>query len=507
MCASFEEDIGRFSRFIIITPKKTVSDENLPYLYDLNIHQLPRTMRAKDPSKFLIKRVWRKKFTNLLHRITGHTSGLKGTEADVNQIRQMMLQEASFPKVVVFAKILEEIALNSGDDGVWRNAMFGLGERLYDHPEKITGTKSEILYISCLRNIQQKCQGKKEDFAREILGRVEKDGLISEMFGGAVFYDDSQLQKIICENLDISNNLALAALLAFRLSDHRFSTDLHQALVSGCETMGIVDGSKAVDAIISAECDPEKLKILQDTINTGLKAILQTRELPHPWFLRRPNKHGVPIPTLEQDGIQASAFKVVPKMPISLSFETAIDGWSQLVAPHYNISDKGRIMTNRNVGIQFWKIKKMLTDIIKTAGFLDEKQLAIFNMIFFAQPWDMPPEKFPFTTTPAELVELMPILARIMDNSEQIGSIKAPMPTRAGTVFLNGIIWQFDKTRNEDVATAASILLDRQAMAHEKMFGKGEGGIREKYREMLKVIAKRGGGQFQRHRQIIKLLK
>ena len=151
----FQDSISHIALFEIKT-KRPLAEETTPELFAAPLFKLTELISARDPNKRFFSNISENALAQELQRIVTTVSSIKGDATQIGIIKKLIRSERSLPKLVLYYKIIEEIAIRAYDERVWRYAMDVIGRPLYSDPMRIDSVRLDVLSIACLRNIRER---------------------------------------------------------------------------------------------------------------------------------------------------------------------------------------------------------------------------------------------------------------------------------------------------------------------------------------------------------------
>lgn len=486
----FQEHFRAIRELDITMDKESVSDANLPNLYSCALFGILPMLGARDPSR-PVWEFWHDSRKDLAAHVKRAVISCRSPDfsaEDIQAIRSAVRGETSFPRLLLFYKMLEEIAIRSESEPVWREAMAMLAMPLYrEKTEGLCGTDSESICASSLRNIAFQCTHMKKAFATEMLGGADKIDFASEIFSGSMFTPD--LRREIRSAADVSvmdNDIALAALVAYCFTRKHPAPAAFEALARIGSRIDLEDGREHALSISRGDEYIPTSGPTHDRIVNGFAEILRTKPLPHPWFLPVIPKCGVPVPQLDLDGLQMQAFRTLAMMRSEASLMAAVDGTSNLVIPHIQGFGPEGVNAQPTVRRAVRPVAQAIGSLITKTGTLQPFQAELFTGILFAYPKRIPLD----SVGNGQLLGISPLLLRIPLISHRLGTQDAPIAVISGAAFIRGLLAGESEDSREDESRKISRNIGTALELHGQVFGKTSVPDRDMALELIRRLSK-----------------
>lgn len=490
MHQGFSTSLTAVSDLEILIREDAVSDDRLRETYSLHIAGIVPLLEADDKCRLFFRRVPEKRLSSMVNEVLNHacSDGFRGE--DLEPLLRKITHEKSFPRLLLFLKMLEELSIRSTNEQVWRVAMNTLAEPLYGPVKaELSGTSKEAACSACLKNIYSTCEGRKKQFASEIIGYGHKMDFYTDIVCGALFTDRQDLERRMAGAvLGLDGQTVMAALAVHQMSRIKPPPALFQKLIGiGRECAGSKEGIAHMMSIIGRGGSSSGMTEVYMAVIDGLRQILTTRPLPHPWFRAEPGESGIPVPTFEKDGIHMNSFAVLEKLPSGPSLGAAIDGTATLVIPHVRGFERGRLDGESSVRRAVPQVARTIGTLMTRTGALQPFQAEVFTRIMLGQPEHMPLAGVDSGT----LLSLEPLFERVVQQTAFLGLAGAPLQTVASQGILIGLYADTEgKTRRE----AAEIIAHNVSVAmglRRRMFqGEPEVPDRDMTMALLKRLSK-----------------
>lgn len=486
----FQEHFRAIRELDITMDRESVSDANLPGLYNSGLFGILPMLKCRDPSKPAWE-FWHDGRKDLSQHVKQAVISCRSPDFstdDVHTIRSALRSETSFPRLLLFYKMLEEISIRSESEPVWREAMAILAAPLYrERTEGLCGTDSESICAASLRNIAFQCTHMKKAFAAEALGGSDKIEFASEIFCGTLFTPD--LRRELRSAADVSSmesDVILAALAAYCFTRKHPAPVAFEALA---RLGGNIDPDEGREHALAISRGDEYLPTsgaVHGRMVNGFSEILRTKPLPHPWFLPVLPANGIPIPQLDPDGLQMQAFRTLAMMRSEASLQAAIDGTSHLLVPHMTGIGPDGVTAQPTVRRAIRPVAQAVGNLIHKTGVLQPFQAELFTGIVFAYPKLIPLQ----SVDNGQLLGISPLLLRIPLVSQRLGTDNMPIAIITGAAFIRGLLsGDSDETR-EGESGKISRNIGTALELHEQVFGKSSSPGHEMTLELIRRMAK-----------------
>jgi hypothetical protein len=427
--------------------------------FPASVFSLPEMLSVRDEGKRIFTGVSARNFARLLREAVDATQSDGFTADELGPLKAELDRKGTpAPKQLVFCRLLEEIAVRSEDENVWREAMNILAGPLYEKGVSGTaGTALETICISCLSGIRSRCsdQGKAQMYS-EIMSGASKVNLFMEAVCGSLFtkLNREREQRAAIALAGMDDPIVLAALVAHSLRSSqalpgmRNSVDLSLPwMMDGpgllaCElapdtALGVVldqlarsgaamqkGGGSMLMALAQGDpCAPVDTEVYH-TVVSGFRHILSPKPLPHPWFLGYRERNGFPIPKFDPRGIQVASFLSLASMPSPVALDAAVLGITQLVVPHIRgVGPNGVEVQEPSVRQAMGLVKYTLQELLSRNPAVQPFQAENAMRLLFAHPEYLPLEQ----ADRMALLGMSPLFCRIAMASSYIGAEHSPV--------------------------------------------------------------------------------
>jgi hypothetical protein len=463
---TFSSNIAELRRFNIeLVPGNDAGSERT---LEAGLVSIPGIFVVTDPGKRIFKRVPEASFSNLLKDVVRAAKSRHFSVKDLAVLTsETKRDDIPAPKLLVFYKLLEEISIRSENEAVWREAMNTLAVPLYN-----ISTRSEFrekLAVSCLSNIRACGDQKKIDLSLEISAGARKVAFAVDMFSGAIFSGDRRREcRAVSALACLDHKVVLAALVARTLTSTLPSPWIIDRLIEAGAAADPREGKDMILALAYGNSDASPDNVLYDKVMGGLREILGTKPLPHPWFLETPGRLSrLPVPRLDEHGIQMAAFSSLARIPSSpAALLTAVDGISQLVVPHVSeLRPDGVATAESNVGKAMVKLSEVIYGLLSRNPALQPFQAKVASSLLFGHPERLSPDE----VGRSYLLRLSPLMCRVAVVSARAGAENAFI-ARIARNCLGKAFLPDDFKSAQDVMRSADVFLSLQ----DQMFGTKE---------------------------------
>lgn len=490
MNENFSASLSKIMGLEMTLEEAYAENAKLPLLYYENLFKLTEFLKVKDPEKRIFKGVSSEEFRNQLRELVGlvHSRDIGCEEVDF--FRRIIAAEKSFPRILIWHKMLEEIIVRSQDEAVWRDAMDILAVPLYNGVHRqIAGTSREELCIGCLKRVYDAGEGQKRNLASQILGGVQKITLVSDVLAGALFTDDvkvaHEISSAICA---VDDEISLAAMVVFSNFTGGRSVRIMDRLLQHGERIDQEEGRKQMmQIVVSGEENGYKngvyLKVIQ-----GIRKILDVRRitLPHPWYAEQPNTGGLPIPTFARDGIQLAAFDTLAKMGNGEALVTMVDGIAHLIAPHIQGIEENRIRGVPQVGRAVRPVARSFVSLLQNNGVFKSQATDISGILF-----GYPSIKKIQDVEAGTLLSLSPVLGRLASAAAEVGAEDELIPLIAGEGFVRAVLLETGGKDRDERTKLVGRNIRSSLQSQKQIFGNMSGlPNMDTTKEFLRTLAR-----------------
>jgi len=375
----------------------------------------------------------------------------------------------SFPYLLAYAKILEEIAIQSTNDKVWQRAIKTLAEPFERKPKRLSGTDEHALIHACLKNVWSAVELKKKHFLAGVEDEARKSGFLVETFCGALFAENAEVvRKMVCtvcglecsgKDLEVVN----AAMLAFQMSTVR-STPFFQKLAGNAAEIDPENGTGQMMGIIRSDGYQAELNEVYWHIIRGSREIFAPKLPPHNWSLPLMKENG-PIPTLRPGELRMALLEALDRMPSGPACYTVLKAWAELVFPHVRRIGKNGVDAEPSVKRAFNTFGESVTNQLARSGAVQPMHLRAFGELFLGKPKPAATAEIDSST----LLLLSPAAERVITFASKAMGANACMTNTAKEALLLGLMHGCDEEGarvTETIGRNVRIMRDRTA----KMF-------------------------------------
>jgi len=470
MNENFSASLSKIMSLEITLEEAYAENAKLPMLYYENLFKLSEFLKVKDPEKRLFKGVSSEEFRNQLRELVGlaHSRDIGCEEVDF--FRRVITAEKSFPRILIWHKMLEEIVIRSQQEEVWRDAMEILAVPLYNGVHRqIAGTSREELCIGCLKRIYDAGEGQKRNLASQILGGVQKITLVSDVLAGALFTDDAKVaHEISAAICGVDDEISLAAMVVFSNFTGGRSVRIMDRLLQCGESMDHEEGRKQMMQIVVSGDEKGYRNGVYLKVIEGIRKILDVRRitLPHPWYAEQLSSGGLPVPTFTRDGIQLAAFDTLAKMGNGEALITMVDGIGHLIAPHIQGVEENRIRGVPQVGRAVRPVARSFVSLLQNNGVFKSQATDISGMLF-----GYPTVKTLHDVETGTLLGLSPVLGRLARAAAEVGANEELIPLVAGEGFIRAMLLETSGKSREEKARLIARNMGSSLQSQKQIFG------------------------------------
>ncbi len=490
MNENFSASFSKIMSLEITLEEAHAEDAKLPILYYENLFKLTEFLKVKDPEKRLFKGVSSEEFRNQLRELVGLVHSREIGCEEVDFFRRVIAAEKSFPRTLLWHKILEEIIIRSQNEEAWRDAMDILAVPLYNGVHRqIAGTSREELCIGCLKRIYDAGEGQKRNLASQILGGVQKVTLVSDVLAGALFTDDAKVaHEISAAICGVDDEISLAAMVVFSNFTGGRSVRIMDRLLQYGEGMDQEEGRKQMmQIVVSGDGNGYRTGVYLEVIK-GIRKILDVRRitLPHPWYGEQLSNEGIPVPTFARDGIQLAAFDTLAKMGNGEALVAMVDGIGHLIAPHIQGIEENRIKGAPQVGRAVRPVARSFVSLLQNNGVFSSQAKDISGVLF-----GYPTVKTLHEVETGTLLGLSPVLGRLVNAAAQVGAAEELIPVIAGEGFVRAMLMETSGKSREEKAQLIARNMGSSLQSQKQIFGAASGlPNMEATKEFLRSLAR-----------------
>ena len=432
------------------------------------LSEMPVHIEARNPGKRMFSAVHPEQLGLLFSRGVSALCSLRGEDIDagLKSLSKAIAGEGSHARLLAMNKVLEEAVVRSPNSRFWRKAMLLLSTPLHNASCDI-GWK--MIAIGCMRSIHERAPDER------------KGALAGDILAGALFHEPPASGIRILSTLqELETDLSVAAIAAYAVAGKgQIASAAYDILLARLKMLeGGRDAANA--AIVLSESGQRGM--MPPRLVNGFRDIFRVAriELPHPWYLPKPDVGGRPVPRMDEGGIHLSAFRALGAMSSPHALEASIGGMMELAVPYVGQRPwDGGIEGERAVVKAIPEIAKSLAFAMARNGISNPQDLTSYLLSHprFLEISGM---------DDARLMRISPVLFEIVLQGAAAGLEDYPIPGAARHGLMKLIA---EQNESEDGMRRSLAMTRFCARAHAGVFSPMDPELEDKRRVFLRRIA------------------
>jgi len=425
-----------------------------------------------------------------LGKTSREDAGCVGEESITEHIRDRLGEELLIAKAVLYFKILEEIAIKSDEDDIWKPAMSEIGNEIIEE-SMLQGSDNwrAILAAECIRRVYEHCDGEKSRYALNIV-LAQKCRLATDIFAEALFrrYPGNERAVGLTLASFAQEDILLAALFArsnltFNKSQ-AFLERLHEQAVKADPG----NRERTLAFLRKRDGEYEGSPIVRHLLG-GISRIFDINGVtpPYPGYKETTNRYGLPVARFDDMSMHRAAFLSLPRIGGARALALMAQGIGQLIIPNIVLTAHG-YRAEPDMMSSLPEISRALVELSCGNGIRSGNSDLLSSLVL-----GYPDAVNPLEQRHGSLIAISPVLMKVVMEAEWAGAGEAPLSLCASQAILQGLMMDVGPGNS---STGNSRIIERNIAAmrsaHESVFSSIDESDIRKMKDFLGSLSRKG---------------